>query len=141
MQTSFNKTYNSFEEDRQRREIFIENRNKIARFNQEYGNGRHTFVQKMNQYGDLLNHEFSRLINGFNRTTDGTGPERKHSAYIAAANVALPTHVDWREVGAVSPVKRQGMCGACYAFSAVSDIYWNVGRSLFKCSGDYIVSG
>ncbi|KAF2901016.1 hypothetical protein ILUMI_05156 [Ignelater luminosus] len=122
LQASFNKTYNSFEEDRQRREVFIENRNKIARFNQEYGDGRHTFVLKMNQYGDLLNHEFGRLINGFNRTNDGTGPERKNSAYIAAANVAVPTHVDWREVGAVSPVKRQGMCGACYAFSAAGAI-------------------
>jgi C1A family cysteine protease len=37
------------------------------------------------------------------------------AAGISAA--ALPSRWDWREASKVSPVKNQGSCGACYAFS------------------------
>ncbi|KAF5282974.1 hypothetical protein FQA39_LY04845 [Lamprigera yunnana] len=133
---AFNKTYNTFEEERYRREIFIENRNKVSKFNQEYGSGLHTFVQKLNNFADLLHHEFNKQLNGFNRTiTDKPGPERTSSAFIKSANVGLPESVNWKEIGAVTSVKNQGTCGACYAFAAAGALE----GQMFRRSG-YLIN-
>nr|ACO14903.1 Cathepsin L precursor [Caligus clemensi] len=109
------KTYSSSIEEKLRLKIYMENSLKISRHNSEALNGIHPYYMKMNHYGDLLHHEFVAMVNGYqyaNKTASLGG------TYIPNKNIQLPTHVDWREEGAVTPVKNQGQCGSCWSFSA-----------------------
>nr|CAI5868954.1 unnamed protein product [Callosobruchus analis] len=58
----FNKVYSSVEEELHRKEIFIENVNKISRMNSEYANGVRGFVAKINPFADATFHDSSPII-------------------------------------------------------------------------------
>ncbi|XP_055906563.1 cathepsin L [Eupeodes corollae] len=120
---SHSKKYNTDVEEKFRLKIFMENKHKIAKHNQKYAQGLVGYKLGVNKYADLLHHEFVNVMNGFNRsasTSQGLNGIFKDSGvtFISPANVKLPKLVDWRESGAVTPVKDQGHCGSCWSFSA-----------------------
>lgn len=101
----------------------MENKNKIAKHNKKYELGLVSYKMALNKYGDMLPHEFKQTLNGFKPSlklvkSDGDNEDGSGATFIEPANVEIPNEVDWRTLGAVTPVKDQGHCGSCWSFSA-----------------------
>jgi len=114
------KQYSTIEEETARRTIFEANLAMINEHNLEADMGVHTYTLGMNRFGDMTHEEFKKQMNGFKVSADTSNFDRH--TFLAPSNVALPDAVDWRPKGYVTPVKDQGQCGSCWAFSATGSL-------------------
>lgn len=112
-QQQHGKSYQSYEEG-YRYAVFKLNLDKIEKYMQ----GNTGTVLEMNAFGDLSHEEFAAryLSHKFERR-----PKFSIPIYHPVGD-DLPAEVDWLKDGAVTPVKDQGQCGSCYAFSAVGSM-------------------
>ena len=65
------------------------------------------------------NEEFRMRSNGFNMSLSEV--KNKKPFYVPKSE-QIPDSVDWRTQGFVTPIKDQGQCGSCWAFSAVASL-------------------
>lgn len=100
------------------------------------------FYLGVNRFADLTFEEFrlTYLPNKFETKTI--------KKYRQISQIETPQSVDWRTQGAVTPVKNQGLCGGCWAFSTTGAVegIWSISgnplislseQELIDCSSSY----
>lgn len=127
--TTFGKKYDNHVEESFRKKIYLENRRKIAVHNKVADN---PFTLSMNAFGDLLPHEFVSVHNGLKVPKNRTLLRAGVGSFLPPAHVNVPDSLDWREKGYVTPVKNQGQCGSCWAFSSTGALEGQIFRKTGK---------
>ncbi|KAJ6798868.1 thiol protease SEN102-like [Iris pallida] len=107
-------------EKNKRFNVFKEN----AKFIHEFNKNDAPYKLGLNKFADMTNQEFRSTYAGskihHHRTQRGTP---KAGGSFMYENVhSIPASVDWRTQGAVAPVKDQGQCGSCWAFSTIASV-------------------
>lgn len=114
---TYDKQY-SYDEFMYRYDVFAENVQRI----QEHNNNNHNWKMEINAWTDRTWDEFAESRIGLNLPSNVFESESFAYIFDESDYKQIPDYLDWRERGVVNPVKNQGRCGSCWAFSGVSAI-------------------
>lgn len=121
-------------------QIFKANLEKMGEYDEALKAGKISYTVGVNEYSDMDQKEFKEKILG-TKMVQGTN-------YVPLPTTGLAASIDWTTKGAVTPVKNQGQCGSCWAFSTTGsleglnfnkngDLKSFSEQQLVDCSGSY----
>jgi len=111
----------------------------------KHNEGNHSYTMGVNEFADLNTDEFREQYLGLNYINKEFS-RSKNEGHLNV--ISIPDELNWIEKGAVMPIKNQGQCGSCWAFSAVASIEGSLAinsgkltglseQQLVDCSGSY----
>ncbi|RDY11411.1 Senescence-specific cysteine protease SAG39, partial [Mucuna pruriens] len=123
-----------YEDDTEKQKRFLIFKNNVEYIESFNAVGNKSYKLAINHFADLTNSEFTASYSsGYKRSYESRTIQTSFK-YENLSN-DIPTAVDWREKGAVSPVKNQGKCNCCWAFSAVTSI-----EGIYKIATGFLMS-
>jgi len=111
--------YSTVSEHNSRFEIFKKNMDFAREFNAE-NDGTYTFTMGVTIFADQTQDEFQAYLDKSSRTKPAD--VKNGVIYDPSLYPAPEEEVDWVSQGYVTPVKNQGSCGSCWAFSTTGGI-------------------
>ncbi|KAF5916192.1 hypothetical protein HPG69_010551 [Diceros bicornis minor] len=114
---TYRKQYNSKVDEISRRLIWEKNLKHISIHNLEASLGVHTYELAMNHLGDMTSEEVVQKMTGLK--VPPSHSRSNDTLYLPDWEGRAPDSIDYRKKGYVTPVKNQGQCGSCWAFSSV----------------------
>ena len=113
-QDRFSRRYSNIQELESRFFIFRQNLIGILSHNADHTQN---FTMGVNQFTDLTSEEFkAQYLSSYTSQVGSFGCK----SFTSTASSA-PSSIDWRSKGVVNPVRDQGQCGSCWAFSTTSN--------------------
>ena len=106
----------------QRFNVFKDN----VKFIHEFNKQGHAYELALNKFGAMTKEEFRNTYAGskidHHKTLRG---ERHSDGFLYETVKDVPASVDWRQNGAVTPVKNQLQCGKCIIFLMINFVWFN----------------
>ncbi|KAL4629527.1 cathepsin L1-like [Arapaima gigas] len=124
------KSYGSQAREAHRRVVWENNWRLIEKHNLEASLGLHSFTMGLNHLADMTEEEMDATLNCLREEPDDL--QSGNHTFEPPQNATLPLSMDWRTQGLVTPVRNQGSCGCCWAFSAVGALEGQIKKQTGK---------